>query len=267
MKNVNETSNALNSHGDFGITTGLLQLLVTFMVLAGLLLSATTYAREMQYVYDPLGRVIQVIYDSCTTVEYDYDAAGNVTATRTLVDNSLDADCDNVVDASDACAATAPGAVVDAQGCTVEQGCPCAGPLSGGSWPDSSAYLMCVTDLADELLAAGAITSGDRNAIVARATDDGDSDGVANSCDNCLAVMNTNQRDTDGDKIGNACDADITNDCAVNFPDLAIYKANFFAIGDLHTDNDGDGRTNFNDLALVKAGFFGPPGPSAEGCN
>lgn len=98
---------------------------------------------------------------------------------------------------------------------------------------------------------------------------DSDNDGLFDDTDNCQFVSNTDQRDTDGDDIGNACDPDVAlpNDCVVNFLDLSEYKANFFAPGDLDTDNDGDGQTNFADLSLVKLYFFGPPGPSAIGCN
>jgi hypothetical protein len=96
---------------------------------------------------------------------------------------------------------------------------------------------------------------------------DSDADGVTDDVDNCLLVPNTDQRDTNADDIGNICDPDIDNDCNVNFIDLNAYKTNFFAPGDLDTDNNGDGITNFADLNTVKAHFFGPPGPSAMGCN
>ena len=100
-------------------------------------------------------------------------------------------------------------------------------------------------------------------------TGDFDGDGVVDSADNCTLVANVDQLDTDGDFIGNICDPDVAvpNDCAVNFLDLNMYKANFFMSGDLDTDNNGDGQTNFLDLNIVKGFFFGPPGPSAIGCN
>jgi subtilisin-like proprotein convertase family protein len=91
---------------------------------------------------------------------------------------------------------------------------------------------------------------------------DTDADGIPDDQDNCTLAQNNDQRDTDGDGIGNICDADFDETCTVNFSDLGIMKANFFQTGDLDTDMNGDGFTNFSDLALLKAGFFGPPGPS-----
>ncbi len=41
------------------------------------LLAATTLAGTVQYTYDNLGRLIQVVYDNGATIIYTYDAAGN----------------------------------------------------------------------------------------------------------------------------------------------------------------------------------------------
>ena len=95
---------------------------------------------------------------------------------------------------------------------------------------------------------------------------DSDSDGVPDSVDNCTLVANPDQRDSNGDGIGNACDADITDDCVVNFLDLGSIKLRFFTT-DPDSDFSGDGIVNFIDLAVMKEGFFAPPGPSAAGCN
>ena len=93
------------------------------------------------------------------------------------------------------------------------------------------------------------------------ASADGDGDGVADDDDNCSAVANADQRDTDADGFGNVCDADLNNDCAVNFTDLGELKALFFT-SDPDADFNGDGAVNFTDLGTMKAGFFLPPGPS-----
>lgn len=97
-------------------------------------------------------------------------------------------------------------------------------------------------------------------------TSDADGDSIADDVDNCTLIANPDQRDTNGDGFGNACDADINNDCIVGFIDSAVYRNNFFQAGDLDTDNNGDNITNFIDLTLLKEQFFGPPGPSATDC-
>ena len=92
-------------------------------------------------------------------------------------------------------------------------------------------------------------------------TIDSDLDGVIDGQDNCLLVPNVDQRDTNGDGLGNACDPDLTDDCMVNFPDLNQMKQVFFS-SDPDADLDGDGAVNFADLNTMKDFFFGSPGPS-----
>ncbi len=92
--------------------------------------------------------------------------------------------------------------------------------------------------------------------------EDVDGDGVANHNDNCFLTANAAQRDTDGDGIGNLCDADLNQDCVVQFDDLAILKAGFFSNANPNTDFNGDGATDFLDLAIMQTRFFDPPGGS-----
>ncbi|MDH3588737.1 MAG: thrombospondin type 3 repeat-containing protein, partial [Gammaproteobacteria bacterium] len=92
---------------------------------------------------------------------------------------------------------------------------------------------------------------------------DSDADGVLDAADNCVDVANSDQRDTNGDGIGNICDPDLDNNGVVNFSDVAILKGNFLLPGDLDTDFDGNGQTNFVDLGILQSFFLGPPGPAA----
>ncbi len=98
-----------------------------------------------------------------------------------------------------------------------------------------------------------------------------DGDNVPDNIDNCTFVTNSNQRDTDGDGIGNKCDADIDNSCFVNFLDFAYYPPAFLSQtgGPTFNENidfDGDGVIGFIDLAFFQSLFFTPPGPSFVDC-
>jgi hypothetical protein len=92
---------------------------------------------------------------------------------------------------------------------------------------------------------------------------DADGDGVADDHDNCTLEPNADQRDSNGDGYGNACDPDLNGDGIVNFGDLAKLKSVFFKANE-DADLNGDGIVNFADLARLKAMFFLPPGPSAK---
>jgi hypothetical protein len=90
---------------------------------------------------------------------------------------------------------------------------------------------------------------------------DPDGDGIPSAQDNCSAVFNPNQRDTDADGYGNVCDADLNSDARVNFADLALFRSRF-ATTDPDADFDGNGVVNFADLARFRTLFGTMPGPS-----
>jgi len=120
--------------------------------------------------------------------------------------------------------------------------------------------------LASILVAVCVMAGGAQNANVAGCPD-ADQDGVCDSADNCVNISNPDQRDSDGDGFGNACDPDLNNDGVVNFTDLAMIKSVFFqsasaAAAAANADLNGDGVVNFVDLAIMKNFFFKAPGPS-----
>jgi len=71
---------------------------------------------------------------------------------------------------------------------------------------------------------------------------DADGDGVIDKNDNCPNLANSDQIDTDGDKVGNVCDSDDDNDGLTDIKEQEI-GANPL---DSDTDNDGilDGQDN-----------------------
>jgi len=91
---------------------------------------------------------------------------------------------------------------------------------------------------------------------------DSSGDGVPDFMDNCIGFFNPDQRDTNGNGIGNRCDADLNGDGIVNFADLALFRARFGST-DPDADFNGDGVVNFADLAIFQELFGKPPGPSA----
>ena len=67
---------------------------------------------------------------------------------------------------------------------------------------------------------------------------DADGDGVSDSADNCPQVANTDQRDNDADRRGDACDGDDDNDGVADAEDNCLLQANPAQIDD---DFDGSG--------------------------
>ncbi|MDJ0860708.1 MAG: hypothetical protein QNJ82_00535 [Gammaproteobacteria bacterium] len=103
---------------------------------------------------------------------------------------------------------------------------------------------------------------------------DGDSDGMADYQDNCIAKPNGPSRpdaggniqlDTDGDCFGNICDADINNNGFCDAQDFAQVKLGFDRFSsDPDSDFNGNGFVDAFDFALMKTCFdrFGSLGPS-----
>lgn len=71
---------------------------------------------------------------------------------------------------------------------------------------------------------------------------DADGDGYNHDTDNCPLVSNVNQLDTDGDKLGNACDADDDNDGLSDIFESSI------GTNPLVTDTDGDGKSDYAEV-------------------
>jgi hypothetical protein len=100
---------------------------------------------------------------------------------------------------------------------------------------------------------------------------DQDQDGVGNPEDNCLAVANADQRDTNLDGFGNLCDADFDGNLVVNVGDFGVFKAAYLkGQGDPgynpDADFDGDAVINVSDFGVFKSMYLGVPGPSGLGC-
>ncbi len=105
---------------------------------------------------------------------------------------------------------------------------------------------------------------------LAQETDD-DGDGILNEVDNCVTVPNADQLDTNADHFGNACDADLNNDCTVNRLDiddltLALASAPGDAHWNPHADLNGDNTVNNADLGIMQSQLDRAPGPGLYAC-
>ncbi|MDJ0869792.1 MAG: thrombospondin type 3 repeat-containing protein [Myxococcota bacterium] len=109
---------------------------------------------------------------------------------------------------------------------------------------------------------------------------DADLDGRLDEHDNCVEAENPDQRDTDRDGYGDACDPDYNQDGAVGIPDFARFRRGFGTVSnegatsdsstdlgfDRVLDHNGDGAVGIPDFNVFRRAFGGPPGPSGLDC-
>lgn len=95
---------------------------------------------------------------------------GSVTSSvAVLTVGPQDTDGDGVLDDEDQCPDTAPGAVVDEHGCSIEQLVPCEGPQPGATWRNHGEYVSAVVGMVSQFLAWGLISEEEAADIVVAA--------------------------------------------------------------------------------------------------
>src|SRR6266404_107705 len=82
-----------------------------------------------------------------------------------------DEDGDGIPDSVDLCPDTPAGAIVDADGCSIDQIAPCSGPASGGRWKNHGKYVSAVTQAAEAFVAQGLISADQADEIEAQAAE------------------------------------------------------------------------------------------------
>ncbi len=85
------------------------------------------------------------------------------------LNGETDADEDGVADSLDLCPDTPAGAIVDANGCSIDQIAPCSGPASGGRWKNHGQYVSAVAHAAAAFLAQDLISPDQADEIVSQA--------------------------------------------------------------------------------------------------
>jgi hypothetical protein len=110
-----------------------------------------------------LGGYIQVVYSSTIATNSGKAVFQNIKI------GPPDQDFDGVPDSVDACPGTPVCTVVDANGCSLDQLAPCAGPPSGGTWKNHGQYVSTLAQAVEEFLAQGLITEAQAEAILTAA--------------------------------------------------------------------------------------------------
>jgi len=98
----------------------------------------------------------------------DIVGAGAFNASFSL-SGETDADGDGVADSLDLCPGTPAGAIVDANGCSIDQIAPCSGPASGGTWKNHGQYVSTVAHAAEAFVQQRLISEAQAEEIVAQA--------------------------------------------------------------------------------------------------
>jgi hypothetical protein len=98
----------------------------------------------------------------------DITAQGPFNAAFSL-SGETDADGDGIADSLDECPGTPDGAIVDANGCSIDQLAPCSGPASGGTWKNHGQYVSAVADAVEAFLAQDLISEDQAEEIVTQA--------------------------------------------------------------------------------------------------
>ena len=90
---------------------------------------------------------------------------------------------------------------------------------------------------------------------------DADNDQVDDARDNCTNAVNADQRDTNGDGYGNACDPDLDGSGVVTAADYAILRGRMNTT-DADADLNGSGRVTAADFTILRGYLNRAPGPS-----
>lgn len=119
---------------------------------------------------DSFGTSVSVSGDTAVIGALLDDDNGTDSGSAYIFSLSGDSDGDGVNDDIDMCQDTLPGEIVDPDGCSINQYCPCDSPMgSTDGWQNNPKYTSCVSDTADLFYELGLIAFGEIDVIVSEA--------------------------------------------------------------------------------------------------
>ena len=193
----------------------------------------------------------------------DLDGNGYTNIQEFLL-TGTDSDADGVFDTSDNCPliANADQADADSDG----DGDACDSDDDNDGMPDTFeityGFDPVIDDAADDFDGDGFTNLQEYNlGFNPTVAEDTDGDGVADINDNCPAVTNADQLDTDLDNMGDVCDSDDDNDGMSDTFEIT-YSPTLNPLDDTDSgvDSDGDGFTNLQEFQLGTDPTVAPDG-------
>lgn len=113
------------------------------------------------------GRILVQTGHPATTSIYPFSDEAYIRMVNWLVGGSTDTDNDGILNKDDFCPDTESGLIIDLNGCSINQLCPCDGP--GGSaelWRSKGSFVACTVDAVKKFADLGLITKEEKQVTI-----------------------------------------------------------------------------------------------------